>query len=116
MGCKEFETEFYEAINDDLNTSKGLAVLQKVIDTDCKDNDKLATIFKMDEVLGLCLEGLIHKALDISDEAQIILEERAKARDRQDWAAADKLRDKLTVLGVEVQDMPSGQRAVQVKL
>ncbi|MFA6307920.1 MAG: cysteine--tRNA ligase [Patescibacteria group bacterium] len=114
--CKELEEEFYEAISNDLNTSKAVSILQKVIDSDHKNNAKMATILKMDEVLGLCLEGLAYHALEIGDEAQIILEERAKARARKDWAAADKLRDKLTVLGVEVQDTPEGQKAVEVKL
>lgn len=114
--CEEFEQEFQEAVSNDLNTAKGLAVLQKVIDADCKDSAKMATILKMDEVLGLCLEGLAQNALDISDEAKIILEERVKARDGQDWVAADKLRDKLKALGVEVHDTPDGQKAVEVKL
>lgn len=113
--CKELEEEFYEAISDDLNTSKALAVLQKVIESDCKDNAKLATILKMDEVLGLRLEGLVKNALDITGEAVVILEERIKARDNKDWPSADRLRDKLTALGVEVQDTPDGQRAIQIK-
>lgn len=114
-GCKELEEEFYEAISDDLNTSKALAVVQKVIESDCKENAKLATILKMDEVLGLRLEGLVKNALDITGEAVVILEERIKARDNKDWPSADRLRDKLTALGVEVQDTPDGQRAIQIK-
>ncbi|MFA6466300.1 MAG: cysteine--tRNA ligase [Patescibacteria group bacterium] len=114
-GCKELEAEFYEAVSDDLNTSKALAVVQKVIEADCKDNAKLATILKMDEVLGLRLEGLVKNALDITGEAVVILEERIKARDNKDWPSADRLRNKLTALGVEVQDTPDGQRAIQIK-
>jgi len=113
--CEHFEEEFYEAVADDLNTSKGLAVLQKVIDSDCKDGAKLASILKMDEVLGLRLQGLVNNALDISGEAKIMLEERAKARDNKNWDESDRLRDKLTALGVEVQDRPEGQRAIQIK-
>jgi cysteinyl-tRNA synthetase len=69
----------------------------------------------MDEVLGLRLEGLVKNALDITGEAVVILEERIKARDNKDWPSADRLRNKLTALGVEVQDTPDGQRAIQIK-
>jgi cysteinyl-tRNA synthetase len=114
--CEKFEEEFDEAVGDDLNTAKGLAVLQKVIDADCKDSAKMATILKMDEILGLRLESLAENALNISDEAKIILEERAKARKDKNWDASDKLRDKLIILGVEVQDGPEGQKAIQIQL
>ncbi len=113
--CKKLEEEFYEAVSNDLNTAKGLAVLQKVIDSDYKNSAKLATIYKMNEVLGLRLEGLVKNAMDISDEAKIILEERLKARDNKDWERSDKLRDKLTALGVEVHDTPEGQKAIHIK-
>ena len=113
--CDKFEEEFYEAVADNLNTSKALAVFQKVIDADCKDSAKLATILKMDEVLGLRLDGLVKNAMDISDEAKIILDERAKARDAKDWERSDKLRDKLIALGVEVHDTPDGQKAIHIK-
>ncbi|MCD4761160.1 cysteine--tRNA ligase [bacterium] len=113
---KEIMEEFNLALTDDLNTAKGIALIQKVIDSEMKSSEKLATIFKMDDVLGLCLESLRNKALDISDEAKIILRERQKARDSQDWERSDKLRDKLAAIDVEVQDTPEGQKAVQVEL
>jgi cysteinyl-tRNA synthetase len=113
--CDKLEEEFYDVVADDLNTAKALAVLQKVIDADCKDNAKLATIYKMDEILGLRLEGLVKNALEISDEAQIILDERAEVREAKDWKASDKLREKLIALGVEVHDTPDGQRAIHIK-
>jgi len=113
---KELIEEFYQAVSDDLNTSKGLAVLQKIIDSDNKPGDKLATILKIDEVLGLRLGTLAKNALNISSDAKIILEARAQARSQKDWERSDKLRDKLTALGVEVHDSPEGQQAVQVTL
>ncbi|OGY93742.1 MAG: cysteine--tRNA ligase [Candidatus Komeilibacteria bacterium RIFOXYC1_FULL_37_11] len=115
-GCQELEEEFYQAIGDDLNTPKGLAILQKIIDSENKPGAKMASILNIDEVLGLRLGTLAKNALDISSDAKIILEERAKARDSQDWVRSDKLRDKLIALGVEVQDTTDGQKAIQVTL
>lgn len=114
--CKDLEEEFDRVVADDINTAKALAVLQKVLDSDNPSGAKLATIFKMDEILGLRLEVLRKNALDITDEAQMLLDERVKARQNQDWEKSDKLRDKLKALDVEVHDSKDGQRAIQVKL
>ncbi len=45
-------------------------------------------------------DGLVRLALD----------QRAAARTRKDYAAADAIRDSLTTLGVVVEDTPSGPR------
>ncbi|MBT6691401.1 cysteine--tRNA ligase [Candidatus Parcubacteria bacterium] len=114
--CDKFSDEFYSALADDLNTAKALAVIQKILDADCSDSAKLNTIFKIDEILGLDLESLRDRALELSSEIKIILDKRVEARKAKDWKESDRLRDKLTALGVEVQDTSEGQRAVQVKL
>jgi cysteinyl-tRNA synthetase len=114
--CDEFVDEFNEALADDLNTAKALAIIQKILDSDCKDGAKLNTIFKLDKVLGLDLKFLREKALDFSSDVPPILDKRALARKSEDWSESDRLRDKLIALGVEVQDTADGQKAVQVKL
>ena len=40
----------------------------------------------------------------------VALQERAEARARKDWAAADRVRDALTAAGVVVEDTPNGPR------
>lgn len=42
-----------------------------------------------------------------------LLEERAAARARQDWAASDSLRAQIQALGWQVQDTPQGQKIVR---
>lgn len=106
---------FYEALADDLNTSKALAVLQTVLSSAISDKEKLATIFKMDEVLGLNLKELRIKAMTMTDEAKDILAKRQKAREAKDWELSDKLRDNLAKMNVEVKDTAEGQRAVSLK-
>ncbi|MBU1202956.1 cysteine--tRNA ligase [Patescibacteria group bacterium] len=113
---KQILEDFYHSLSDDLNTAKGLAILQSVIDSDMDDGQKLATIYKMDEVLGLSLENLSAKALDIPDDALIILSERQKAREEKNWELSDKLRDKLLLLGIEVKDSPEGQKPLYLNL
>ncbi len=40
----------------------------------------------------------------------LALEQRAQARSRKDWAAADAVRDQLKQAGVMVEDTPQGPR------
>ena len=54
------------------------------------ENDALRTV----------LDGLVH----------VLLDQRAEARAARDFAAADAIRDRLTALGVVVEDTPSGAR------
>jgi cysteinyl-tRNA synthetase len=53
-----------------------------------------------DERLGQATDGLVRLAL----------EQRQEARARKDYAAADAIRDRLTALGVQVEDTPQGPR------
>ena len=53
-----------------------------------------------DRRLAEATDGLVHLAL----------EQRAAARARKDYAAADAIRDQLGALGVQVEDTPQGTR------
>jgi cysteinyl-tRNA synthetase len=53
-----------------------------------------------DDRLGQATDGLVGLAL----------EQRQAARARKDYAAADAIRDRLTALGVQVEDTPQGTR------
>ncbi len=114
IGCAELEEEFYQALGDDLNTSQGLAVLIKIIESDYPDSAKLESIFKIDEVLGLGLKELRKESLNISLVAKKILRKRKKARANQDWSQADQLRKELKVLQIEVRDTKEGQEARRI--
>ncbi|PIR07195.1 MAG: cysteine--tRNA ligase [Candidatus Komeilibacteria bacterium CG11_big_fil_rev_8_21_14_0_20_36_20] len=111
----EFAEKFDAALADDLNTAKGLAVLQAVIDSDKPTADKLATILKIDEVLGLNLKEFRKNFLSLSSQAKKLLKQRSAAREKKDWDLSDDLREQLNKIGVEVQDTTQGQKAVQMK-
>ena len=57
IGCAEYEKEFLDAVNDDLNIPKALSVLWKVVKSNYPSSSKAETIFKFDEVLGLSLKN-----------------------------------------------------------
>jgi cysteinyl-tRNA synthetase len=122
--------EFVEAMDDDLGVPAALAALQGVL----REGNKLLADGPSDELGGSWLSvramldvlGLdpfsptwtaragagptsdLHGVVDAL--VQVALQERAEARARKDWAAADRVRDALTSAGVVVEDTPSGPR------
>lgn len=106
----EWSTRFLEAVNDDLNMPKALAVVWEMLkDDNTEDSSKLATLYKFDEVLGLDIKKY---ATNISNLAQKelpemirrIKDERDAARQNKDWEKSDKLRKDLEELGYKVED------------
>ena len=111
----EYKKEFVLAINDDLNMPKALAILQEVLKSDLKNEDKLATILDFDRVFGLKLdqaEDSEKTAYSIPVAVLELVAKREKARQEKDWALADSLRDEVKKLGFEVKDTAAGQAVV----
>ncbi|QQG52937.1 MAG: cysteine--tRNA ligase [Candidatus Falkowbacteria bacterium] len=113
----EFKAKFLEAINNDLNLPKALAVLAAVLKAKLKPEDKLATILDFDRVLGFNLhaEARELKAAKSVNTAELFpaaiankVGLRNEARRRHDWVAADKLRGEIETAGYLVEDTATG--------
>ena len=119
--------DFAEAMDDDLAVPAALAALQGVI----REGNKLvldgpsdalrgnlAAVRAMLDVLGLdprsapwTSAGGSSDLLPVVDQlVSVALNERAEARTRKDFAAADRIRDRLTAAGIAVEDTPDGPR------
>jgi cysteinyl-tRNA synthetase len=107
--------EFITALDDDLNISRALSALFALVGDLNADIDRgrlghgdaaaiLARFQELDEVLGVMTAPRPHLHADL----QALLEQREEARQRRDWAAADRLRADLAARGVEVIDTPTG--------
>jgi len=109
--CAEYEERFRNAVDDDLDTPAALQVLRDVEkDATIPDGAKFEMFAWFDMVLGLDLVRDVGKpAPSLPEGAQALLDERAGARAAKDWAAADRLRDDLAALGVQVRDTAAGQ-------
>ena len=92
---------FKDALSDDLNTPKALAVLWELL-RDTKAKGKINTIKEMDKVLGLDL--LKKEKKEVPKEIEELAKERNKARKDKDWKEADKLRDLLNKKGWNIKD------------
>jgi len=106
---------FGEAIADDLNTSKGLAVAEEAVallsSPDREHRARgLALLFDMDRVLGLGLEAWSRRTAEVPEELRALLDQRAAARAKGDYATSDRLRDELRKRGYLVKDTKEGQR------
>lgn len=102
---EKYLEEFKEAMNDDLNTPKALAVLWELVRDD-KAEGKYQTIKKMDEVFGLKL--FEKEILEIPSEIKSLANERLKAKKSKNFKKSDELRDKLKSLGWNIKDAKDG--------
>ncbi len=124
---KDVPPAFAAAMNDDLNTSAALAVVHETIregNTALSADDEtgvraaLTAVRAMLGVLGLDpFDGAWSDGERGGDLKPVIdslvglaLEQRAQARARKDWAAADSVRDQLKNAGIQVEDTPTGPR------
>ena len=115
--------QFTEAMDDDLNTSKALAVLFDLANKANKDVDYAYTLlYKLASVLGFTFEKaklsdeeLGAKLKVISEELgkdyssmDEIIAERKNARDSKNWDVADKIRMALDKAGIILKDSKEG--------
>ncbi len=115
--------DFSEAMDDDLNTAGALAVLHDAVTAGnaalAEGGDvagALAPVRAMLGVLGLdpldpqWTAGTADLRSTVDSLVALALEQRALARERRDWPAADAVRDQLKRAGVIVEDTPQGPR------
>jgi cysteinyl-tRNA synthetase len=107
-----YRTKFLEAINDDLNMPRAMAVVQEMLKSALNDADKLATIINFDKVLGLNLDR-VDKPEALPEAVKMLVKERQKARTAKDWATSDRLRDEIQELGFLVQDAKDGMKLIK---
>ncbi|MEK7576353.1 MAG: cysteine--tRNA ligase, partial [Patescibacteria group bacterium] len=100
--------QFLEAINDDLNTSRTLAIFWQGL----KQNASQDFVLWCDTLLGLNIRAeakdISKKPTDITLNVKDLLELRETARAEKNWLEADALRQKITRLGFSIKDTPQG--------
>jgi cysteinyl-tRNA synthetase len=107
--ARDFKDRFLEAINDDLNTPRALAVAQELLRSDLPKEDKAATILDFDKVLGLGLDTLGQKE-ELPPEITELVKARQSAKQARDWDLSDALRAEIERHGYTVEDTKSGTK------
>ncbi|MCU7962873.1 cysteine--tRNA ligase [Shewanella sp. SW32] len=119
--AEEFVAKFKAAMDDDFNTPEAYSVLFDMVReinrlklTGMAQASALAvTLKQLADVLGLLSqepEAFFQGGGSDDEVAEIeaLIVERNRARTEKDWAAADVARNRLDILGVVLEDGPSG--------
>lgn len=113
-----FKEKFCLALDDDLNTADAIGTLfdlvryiNKFVLTGSSKEDILAATEIFDEltgVLGIVYNEGTDAADDDAAEIEALIEERTNARKEKNWAKADEIRNRLTEMGIVLEDTPQG--------
>ena len=120
--AKEFDTfkeKFCAALDDDLNTADAIGTLfdltrfinKEILTSDASSEDINAAIGIFDElteILGIVYNEKTDDTDDDASEIEALIEERTAARKEKNWAKADEIRNKLTEMGIVLEDTPQG--------
>jgi cysteinyl-tRNA synthetase len=107
---QNFVEEFKQHINNDLDTPNAVAVMWKMLSSDNKTSDKLATLLELDEFLGLRIKEVWEAAQTIPEVVKKLAEERETARKDKDYLKSDELRKAIESNGYLVDDTADGVR------
>ncbi len=119
----DFETQCYEALDDDLNTPIVIAILFEAakyinqaadgtIKLSKEDIEKLRKLF---DTMLVDLLGIRVKADETTQDMtpyngaiDLLMDIRANAKAQKDWTTSDLIRDKLASLGFNIKDTKNG--------
>jgi cysteinyl-tRNA synthetase len=125
----EYRGRFEAGMDDDFNTPRAIAALfdlSRDVNT-CLNSDQPVSRATLEatedlfrtlgsDVLGILFEGQAPGAATEADTdlldglVRMLLEFRQEARQEQDWAKADTIRDRLGEIGISLEDGPEGTR------
>ncbi len=104
INTEQYQKEFLEAINNDLNMPVALSVVWKLLKED-KSKDVYNTIIKFNDILGFNFDV---QQDEIPEEVKEMAEARWQAKLNKNWAVADEMRNKITALGYQILDSKEG--------
>lgn len=107
---EKYRDDFTQAINDDLGTPKGLAVLWEMLKSNIPSSDKYDLALYFDEVLGLGLAEASFLKLEIPLEVMKLVEKREEFRKEGKFSEGDRLRKEIEEKGFIVEDTPAGSK------
>ena len=115
LDASGYRERFIEAMDDDLNTPRALAALFDLVREINRGRDRGEDIAEAQDilrelagVLGLALEEPQADGAEAAPFIQTLVDVRAELRSARQFQLADNIRDRLTELGVSLEDSPEG--------
>lgn len=102
-----FQSEFRQALENDLNMPQAVAVVWSVLKSNIPPQDKRDLILDFDQVLGLGLSS-VQDVQPIPEEVLQLAAARETARSKKNFAESDRLRTEIEAHGYTVKDTAQG--------
>lgn len=103
----QYQKQFTEEVNDDLNIPQALATLWELIkEKNLSSTEKYDLLLEFDKIFALDLDKV--KADKIPAEIMELAEEREAARKKKNWKKADQIRRIVQEKGYMIGDTPEG--------
>jgi len=116
-----YRRRFHEAMDDDLNTADAIGVIFELVravnsavesePTAALAKASLDMILEFADVLGVLY--MRKKEEDLDGQVEALIEARQAARLEKNFAEADRIRDELAAMGIELKDTAQGVKAVK---
>jgi cysteinyl-tRNA synthetase len=111
---KRYEKDFADAINDDLNTSRGLGVLWEAVrDEKLNPATRIGLANRFDRILGLGLEGIRPSRVPLL--IRRLQRRRELSRRNKQFIQSDRLRKRMEELGYRIEDTAEGPLVMKIK-
>jgi cysteinyl-tRNA synthetase len=111
---EKYFSKFKEKVDDDLNMPEALAVMWEMLKNSISEPSKLATVLRMDEVLGLNIDEKI--GYEVPQNIIDMARTRQEYRKNGIWEKADVLRKQMLEAGFVVEDLNENNFKIKRKL
>ena len=108
-----WHARFIEALNDDLQFPKAMALVSETLRAPLADAAKKATLLRYDEGFGLGLGTWQPKVEAVPADVEELARQRWAARQAKNWSESDRLREAIAARGYAVEDGAGAYRLLK---
>jgi len=109
----KLENKFHKAVTHDLDLPSAISLVWELLRSKITDGSKLATLYKMDEVLGLKIRENARLLTDVPAEILEMSKARDHYRANRKFSLADQLRAQIEKRGFLLRDGKKATRVVR---
>ena len=118
LEVSSYKQKFFEHMDDDLDTPQSIAVMfdlareiNRAKDSGLEVSQAQEELKNMGSILGITFEVLANKELsDVAPFVDLLLQIREDLRQANQYQLADKIRDSLDNLNIQIEDTSSGPK------